>query len=68
MGLLSWNDLVGVAVMAVAGVDLFGRLVHHRGLGGVELQTRAPSSLTGSRVIIRRRAIAVLLDTWTPYM
>ena len=59
--------LVGVAVM-VAVLFFDGRLVHHRGVGGVELQTRAPSSWSGSGVIIRRRAIAVLLDTWTAYM
>jgi hypothetical protein len=52
----------------VAVLFFVGRLVHHRGVGGVELQTRAPSSWSGSRVIIRRRAIAVLLDTWTAYM
>jgi hypothetical protein len=52
----------------VAVLFFVGRLVHHRGPGGVELQTCAPSSLSGSRVIIRRRAIAALLDTWTAYM
>ena len=59
--------LVGVAVM-VAVLFFVGRLVHHRGVGGVELQIRAPSSWSGSRVIIRRHAIAVLLTTWTAYM
>jgi hypothetical protein len=58
---------VTVAVM-VAVVFFPGRLVHHRRLADVELQTSAPSSLSGSRVIVRRRAIAVLLNTWTPYM
>jgi hypothetical protein len=52
----------------VAVLFFVGRLVHHRGLGGVELQTCAPSSSSGSRVIVGRRAIAALLDTWTAYM
>jgi hypothetical protein len=59
--------LVRVAVM-VAVVFFFGRLVHHRRLADVALQTSAPSSLSGNGVIIRRRATAVLLDTWTPYI
>ena len=40
-GVLRLNYLVSVAVMAVAVVVFLSRLVHHRRLGGSELQTCA---------------------------